>query len=168
MSLLEYLGLEMFIYGAKALPTEVRFTLVEEDVVIHYGGRRVTSQWNRNEGAVAEPAMTQSTMWRFKIRNLTRGMMMGFSGKADATEPYCGGSVCGWAGEGQAFNPMESEQPLWTGFEEGEEVAMKLDMEASSLLMHVPRLEETFQIDLPAQPAWFIYVNLCGAGDSVD
>lgn len=43
---------------------------------------------------------------------------------------------------------------------EGDELVMKLDMEASALFMHVAK--ETFWIKLPPQPAWYIFVALEG------
>lgn len=56
----------------------------------------------------------------------------------------------------------------WGKFTQGDVVVMKLDMVASALLMHVPRLAHTYRIKLPSQPAWHFYVNFYGMGDSVE
>lgn len=174
-----YLGLYDFIYGStsglKSLKagyvpgqTLFRFTLADRRMTISDGDGQVTSTSQGHKAVVAEPALDRTVLWRVKVLCLGgHWMMLGVNSRLSPDDAFNGDSTYGWAGNSQSYRPCFHREPGWKGFQNGDEVVMKLDMEASALFMHVPRLTKTFRMDLPARPAWYIYADLYNHGDSV-
>lgn len=178
MAFLEYLGVKDFIYGPNSLPLGARFDYQTNspypDIFkIHDGGRRVTSLQKGTKTVLAEPALRHTTLWRIKIHCLSRKnpvVMVGIDWKPNRQDSPDSPSTFGWTSGGQICKPdWISHGRHWEGFQQGDELVMKLVMEqVSALLMHVPRLNKTLRMDLPPQPFWYIFITCYEDWDSVE
>eukprot|EP00930_Biecheleria_cincta_P095563 TRINITY_DN87511_c0_g1_i1.p1 TRINITY_DN87511_c0_g1~~TRINITY_DN87511_c0_g1_i1.p1 ORF type:complete len:415 (-),score=98.72 TRINITY_DN87511_c0_g1_i1:539-1783(-) len=145
------------------------------------GGSFVSSKSDGHKWAVGESAMEVGTyMWGFKIHRLKNDhwLFLGViasqrPGESSFTDP----TSYGWACGGESGKCIAFQKGIgmpahggWTGFQEGDDVTMQLNVDSGVLRMKVARLQQTvFHFTgLDQEAPWRVHVNLYSADDRVE
>jgi len=143
-------------------------------------GGAVMSPSEGHKWSIGETVMEAGTyMWGFKIHQLRNNNWI-FLGVIASTRPvddsFCDPTSYGWACKGSDSQQNAFVRGVaspgyggWSGFQEGDDVTMQLNVDSGVLRMKVVRLQQTvFHFTGLHQAPWRIHVNLHGAGDCVE
>jgi hypothetical protein len=109
--------------------------------------------------------------WKVKMLQVGGWAYAGVVGNTSVFEISFGAPTAyGWGGGDWVAQAGKDSQGKdgWSGWRTGDEAILRLDMEASRLLMRLVRTNTTYALDLPRSvPQWHVHIALYGANNTV-
>lgn len=121
--LLEFLGLKVAVLNPPHSTNLPHFTQAADGITVDVDGLKVThKQPAGHQAIIAEPGLTNTTIWRATIHSLCHNnwVMLGVNSRPDASDGFSATTTYGWGGMIQVYEPTLQTVSDWAGFRFGD------------------------------------------------